>query len=86
MVYVLVSVSALRLYVLSGDKRRLPAAILPLGGAIAALYVLFRNLIPAQAFPYSLIAYLVVGWLVLGLTVAGRHAAATPASQRRPRA
>lgn len=39
--HVLVSVSALRLYVLSSDKRRLPAAILPLGGAIAALYVLF---------------------------------------------
>lgn len=61
MVYVLVSVSALRLYVLSGDKRRLPAATLPLGGAIAALYVLFRNLIPAPAFPYSLLPYLVRG-------------------------
>ena len=80
------SVSALRLYVLSGDKRRLSAAILPLGGAIAALNVLFRNLIPAPAFPYSLLPYLVAGWLVLGLADAGRHAAATPASQRWPRA
>jgi amino acid transporter len=59
MVYVLVSVSALRLHVLSRDKRRLPAAVLPLGGAVAALYVLLRNLIPAPAFPYSLFSYLV---------------------------
>jgi amino acid transporter len=79
MVYVLVSVSALRLHVLSRDKRRLPAAVLPLGGAVAALYVLYRNLIPAPAFPYSLFSYLVGGWLVLGLTVA----AAMPQPRRR---
>ena len=54
MVYVLVSVSALRLQMHGRDKRRLPAAVLPLGGAVAALYVLYRNLIPAPAFPYSL--------------------------------
>jgi hypothetical protein len=46
----LAGTGALRLYVLSGDKRRLPAAILPLGGAIAALYVLFRNLIRLRPF------------------------------------
>ena len=75
----LAGTGALRLYVLSGDKRRLPAAILPLGGAIAALYVLFRNLIPAPAFPCSLLPYLVGGWLVLGLAVA----AAMPQLRRR---
>jgi hypothetical protein len=41
--------------------------------------VLFRNLIPAPAFPYILLPYLVGGWLVLGLTVA----AATPQLCRR---
>lgn len=75
----LAGTGALRLYVLSGDKRRLPAAILPLGGAIAALYVLFRNLIPAPAFLCSLLPYLVGGWLVLGLAVA----AAMPQLRRR---
>jgi len=75
----LAGTGAPRLYVLSGDKRRLPAAILPLGGAIAALHVLFRNLIPAPAFLCSLLPYLVGGWLVLGLAVA----AAMPQLRRR---
>jgi amino acid transporter len=78
-VYVLVSVSALRLHMHGRDKRRLRAAVLPLGGAVAALYVLYRNLISAPAFPYSLFPYLVRGWLVLGLTVA----AAMPQLRRR---
>jgi amino acid transporter len=96
-VYVLVSVSALRL--LARDRRPLrgvikpsvikpsvikprmtvPSAILPIGGAAAALYVLYRNLIPAPAFPYDLFPYLVAGWLVLGLTVA----AAVPQLRKR---
>ena len=96
-VYVLVSVSALRLA--GRDRRSLrgvikpsvikpsvivpsvikPSAILPIGGAAAALYVLYRNLIPAPAFPYDLFPYLAAGWLVLGLTVA----AAVPQLRKR---
>ena len=86
-VYVLVSVSALRL--LARDRRPLrgeikprvtvPSSILPIGGAAAALYVLYRNLIPAPAFPYDLFPYLAAGWLVLGLTVA----AAVPQLRKR---
>jgi hypothetical protein len=32
--------------------------------------VLYRNLIPAPAFPFSLFPYLVAGWLVIGLSLA----------------
>lgn len=68
--YVLVSASALRLQMSTpGLKSRL-AMILPIGGAIVALYVLYRNLVPAPAFPYDLFPYIVAGWLVLGITVA----------------
>jgi amino acid transporter len=86
-VYVLVSVSALRL--LAQDRGPVrgvrvpgvlkPSAILPIGGAAAALYVLYRNLIPAPAYPYDLFPYLAAGWLVLGLTVS----AAVPQLRRR---
>ena len=81
----LAGTGALRLYVLSGDKRRLPAAILPLGGAIAALYVLFRNLIRLR--PFSAASFPTSSGLARARARGrGRHAAATPASQRRPRA
>jgi amino acid transporter len=69
-VYVLVSISALRVHTPVRDRRSLPSAILPVGGAVAALYVLYRNLVPAPAFPFSLFPYLVAGWLVTGLMVA----------------
>lgn len=78
-VYALVSVSALRLYLLERDGPALPRVLFPAGGALAALYVLYRNLIPAPAFPFSLFPYLVAGWLVLGLTLA----AARPQLRRR---
>lgn len=73
------SVSALRLYLSAVINSDSWPAILPLGGMIAALYVLFRNLVPAPASPYSLLPYLVGGWLVLGLTLA----AAMPQLRRR---
>jgi hypothetical protein len=66
-VYVVVSVSAARLELQSSSWLRV---ILPLGGALVALYVLYRNLIPAPAFPYNLFPYIVAGWLVLGLSLA----------------
>ena len=78
-VYVLVSVSALRLLLGQPDRWSLASAILPIGGAAAALYVLYRNLIPAPAFPFNLFPYLAAGWLILGLTVA----AAVPQLRRR---
>ena len=49
--------------------------------SIAALYVLFCNLIPAPAFLCSLLPYLVGGWLVLVLGLA--VAAAMPQLRRR---
>ena len=78
-VYVLVSVSALRLLLGQPDRWSLARAILPIGGAAAALYVLYRNLILAPAFPFNLFPYLAAGWLILGLTVA----AAVPQLRRR---
>jgi len=44
--------------------------ILPIGGALVALYVLYRNLVPAPAFPFDVFPYIVAGWLVVGLTIA----------------
>jgi amino acid transporter len=75
-VYVLVSVSAARLELRGRARVRV---ILPLGGALVALYVLYRNLIPAPAFPYNLFPYIVAGWLVVGLSLA----VAVPEVQRR---
>jgi amino acid transporter len=75
-VYVLVSVSAARLERRTGSRLRV---IVPLGGALVALYVLYRNLIPAPAFPYDLFPYIVAGWLALGLSLA----VAVPAVRRR---
>jgi amino acid transporter len=66
-VYVLVSVSAARLDVRGGSLLRVA---LPLGGAVVALYVLYRNLVPAPAYPYNLFPYIVAAWLVLGLSLA----------------
>jgi amino acid transporter len=66
-VYVLVSVSAARLEV---SVRARLGVLLPLGGALVALYVLYRNLVPAPAFPYNLFPYIVAGWLVLGAGLA----------------
>jgi amino acid transporter len=69
-VYVLVSVSAARLQARGPDRRSQLAVILPVGGALVALYVLYRNLVPAPAFPFNLFPYIVLGWLILGLTLA----------------
>jgi amino acid transporter len=69
-VYVLVSVSALRLQMREPGLRARIAMILPVGGALVALYVLYRNLVPAPAFPFDLFPYIVAGWLVIGLTIA----------------
>jgi amino acid transporter len=68
-VYVLVSVSAIWLQLQARSRRQLLAALLPAGGAVVALYVLYRNLVPAPAFPYNLFPYVVAAWLLIGLAV-----------------
>ena len=68
--YVLVSVSALRLQLPGGEARARIGMILPIGGAAVALYVLYRNVIPAPAFPYNLFPYIVAGWIAIGITLA----------------
>jgi amino acid transporter len=68
--YVLVSVSALRLQLPAGGVRSRVAMILPIGGAAVALYVLYRNVVPAPAFPYNLFPYIVAGWIVIGIALA----------------
>ena len=69
-VYVLVSISAARLQARRPERRAQVAVILRVGGALVALYVLYRNLVPAPAFPFNLFPYIVLGWLVLGLASA----------------
>jgi amino acid transporter len=68
--YVLVSVSAIRLQLKSGSRRQILLVLVPAGGACVALYVLYRNLVPAPAFPYNLFPYVVAAWLVIGLAIA----------------
>ncbi len=68
--YVLVSLSALRLQHRRRERPLQLGTLLPVGGAAVALYVLYRNLIPAPAFPYDLFPYIVAGWLLIGVTLA----------------
>jgi amino acid transporter len=68
--YVLVSVSALRLELRRRERRLQLATLLPVGGAAVASYVLYRNLVPAPAFPYDVFPYIVAVWLLLGATLA----------------
>lgn len=75
----LAGTGALRLYMLSGDKRRLPAAILPLDGSDRGALGALSQSDSAPAFLCSLLPYLVGGWLVLVLAVA----AAMPQLRRR---
>jgi amino acid transporter len=77
--YVLVSVSALRLELRRSEHPLRATAILPIGGAAVALYVLYRNLVPAPASPYDVFPYVVAAWLVIGAVVA----AAVPGIGRR---
>jgi amino acid transporter len=78
-VYVLVSVSAVRVQLAGRGRRTHLAVILPVGGALVALYVLYRNLVPAPAFPFDLFPYIVAAWLGIGLTLA----VAVPGLRRR---
>lgn len=69
-VYVVVSASALRLELNAPGRRSWLAVVIPVGGATVALYVLYRNVVPAPAFPFNLFPYIVAGWLALGLAFA----------------
>jgi amino acid transporter len=68
--YTLVSVSALRLELTQPGRRSWIGIAVPIGGAAVALYVLYRNLIPAPASPFDVFPYIVGGWLLLGLVLA----------------
>jgi amino acid transporter len=69
--YMLVSVSAmtLELQARAGD-RSLVGLLVPIGGAAVALYVLYRNVVPAPASPYDVFPYLVAAWLAVGGAIA----------------
>jgi amino acid transporter len=69
-VYVVVSVSALRLELDGPGRKSWVAIVVPVGGSVVAIYVLYRNVVPAPAFPFNLFPYIVAGWLVLGLGLA----------------
>jgi amino acid transporter len=69
-VYVMVSASAVRLELGAPGRKSWVAIVVPVGGAAVALYVLYRNVVPAPAFPFNLFPYVVAGWLVLGLALA----------------
>jgi amino acid transporter len=68
-VYVVVSASAVRLELIAPGRKSWVAIVVPVGGAAVALYVLYRNVVPAPAFPFNLFPYIVGGWLVLGLAL-----------------
>ncbi|MFL5862401.1 MAG: APC family permease [Solirubrobacteraceae bacterium] len=69
-VYVAVSVSAVRLELNAPGRKSWVAIAVPIGGSVVALYVLYRNVVPAPAFPFNLFPYIVAGWVVLGLALA----------------
>jgi amino acid transporter len=68
--YTLVSVSALRLELTRPEGRSWIGIIVPVAGAGVALYVLYRNLVPAPASPFNVFPYIVAAWLVTGLVLA----------------
>lgn len=77
--YMLVSVSALRLVVARVRPASRLELLLPCGGVAVAGYVLYRNLVPAPASPFDVFPYVVAGWLAAGLAIAF----ATPGLARR---
>ncbi|HEX2084521.1 MAG TPA: APC family permease [Solirubrobacteraceae bacterium] len=68
-IYIVVSVSALRLVLGRRGLRARLEIVLPVGGAFVAGYVLYRNLIPVPDHPFNLFPYIVAGWLVAGLAI-----------------
>jgi hypothetical protein len=69
-VYILVSISAFRLIVGGLVRASRFELILPVGGVAVAAYVLYRNLVPAPAFPFDIFPYVVAAWLLVGLGIA----------------
>lgn len=64
--YILTSVSALKLLFTKTGRVGLWEYPLPLAGIAVAGYVLYRNLVPVPAHPFNLFPYIVGGWLLLG--------------------
>jgi amino acid transporter len=44
-------------------------AIVPIVAALAVLYTLYNELIPAPAYPYNIFPYITLAWLIIGLAV-----------------
>ena len=62
--YIVTNLAALRF--LWRDERRWYDIVLPLLGAGAAGYTIYRNVYPAPASPFDVFPWIVLGWLVLG--------------------
>jgi amino acid transporter len=86
LVSVSVSVSALRLHMAARDRRSLPAAILPVGGAVSALLRALSQPDPGSGRSLPPLPLSCRGLARDRARGRGRHAATAPASQRRPRA
>jgi amino acid transporter len=62
--YIITNLAALSF--LWRDERRWYDIVLPLLGAGAAGYTIYRNVYPAPASPFDVFPWIVLGWLVLG--------------------
>jgi amino acid transporter len=66
--YMLTNLAALRF--LWSEERRWYDVVLPLAGAAAAGYTIYRNVYPAPASPFDVFPWIVLGWLALGTAAA----------------
>jgi amino acid transporter len=66
--YIVTNAAALRFLWL--QERRWYDVVLPLGGAAAAGYTIYRNVYPVPDFPFDVFPWIVLGWLVLGTAAA----------------
>jgi amino acid transporter len=67
--YMLTSLSALKLVLLGESGAPLWQSAVPVAGIAVAGYVLYRNVVPVPAYPFNLFPYIVGAWLVLGVAL-----------------
>jgi amino acid transporter len=65
--YLLTNLGAIVYFTRSGKWRG--QQVIPALAGVAMLYVLFNNVYPIPALPYSLFPYLVLAWIVAGLVI-----------------